>query len=58
MRRNPASALQPVGAAGSGVPPVGGSQVGASQLLTNVTITNGLFTVLLPGEACHELFWR
>lgn len=34
-------------AAGSGSPPVGGSQIGASQLLANVGVTNGLFTVPL-----------
>jgi hypothetical protein len=35
--------------AGSGVPPVGGNQIGASQLLANVPVTGGLFTVQLNG---------
>lgn len=34
-------------AAGSGAPPTGGSQVGTSQLLANVPVTNGLFNALL-----------
>lgn len=34
-------------AAGNGSPPVGGSQLGASQLLANVAVSNGLFTVPL-----------
>ena len=36
-------------AAGSGQPPVGGSQIGASQLVANIPVTNGLFTVQLNG---------
>jgi len=32
-------------AAGNGSPPVGGSQIGASQLLANVPVANGLFSV-------------
>src|SRR3989304_1874395 len=36
-------------AAGNGSPPVGGGQIGASQLLANVAVTNGLFTVPLNG---------
>jgi len=34
-------------AEGSGSPPVGGSQIGASQLLANVAVANGQFTVPL-----------
>lgn len=34
-------------AAGSGAPPVGGNQVGASQLVTDIPIADGLFTVIL-----------
>src|SRR5262249_48301131 len=34
-------------AAGSGAPPVGGRQLGVSQLLANTPIANGLFTVAL-----------
>jgi len=34
-------------AAGSGSPPVGGSQIGVGQLLANVAVSNGLFTVPL-----------
>src|SRR3989442_3065833 len=34
-------------AAGSGSPPVGGAQIGSSQLLVNVPVTNGLFVVEL-----------
>lgn len=34
-------------AAGTGNPPVGGNQIGASQLLANVPVANGLFVVLL-----------
>lgn len=34
-------------AQGNGSPPVGGSQIGASQLLANVAVANGLFTVPL-----------
>ncbi len=36
-------------AAGSGAPPVGGTQIGASQIMANVPVTNGLFTVQLNG---------
>ena len=32
---------------GSGQPPVGGNQIGASQLLSNVPVTGGLFSVIL-----------
>ena len=34
-------------APGNGSPPVGGGQIGASHLLANVPVANGLFTVLL-----------
>src|SRR5262245_39206581 len=34
-------------AAGSGAPPVGGNQIGASQVLPSVSVTNGLFSVQL-----------
>ncbi len=36
-------------AAGAGSPPAGGNQLGASQLIPNVAVTNGLFTVTLNG---------
>ncbi|MBI4718843.1 MAG: tail fiber domain-containing protein [Planctomycetes bacterium] len=34
-------------AAGSGSPPVGGVQIGSPQIITNVPVSNGLFTVML-----------
>jgi hypothetical protein len=40
-------------AAGSGSPPTGGAQIGATQTLPAVTVTNGLFTVVLnAGSEC------
>lgn len=36
-------------AAGAGEPPTGGTQVGATQTLTNVAVTGGLFSVALNG---------
>jgi hypothetical protein len=36
-------------AAGSGSPPAGGTQIGASQILANVPVANGMFTVQLNG---------
>lgn len=38
-------------AAGAGCPPVGGTQLGAVQTLTNVSVDEGLFTVLLNSAA-------
>src|SRR5205085_410688 len=38
-------------AAGSGSPPTGGNQIGGTQQITNVSITNGLFTLTLDDLA-------
>src|SRR5262245_43088192 len=37
-------------AAGSGSPPAGGNQIGSAQQITNLPITDGLFTVTLNGS--------
>lgn len=45
-------------AAGSGIPPVGGGQIGASQIVANIPVQKGVFTVILnaSGEFGPEAF--